>query len=232
MWHDFRIYYNMKKLILIAAVACGSLYTTSLNAQISVNINIGSQPVWGPVGYDHVEYYYIPDIDAYYYVPRHEYIYMDNNRWVTVTSLPPRYRTIDLYTVHKVVINEPSPWLHHERYHNQYIQYKGKHDQRVIRDSHEEKYWQNPGHPEHGKWKGNNGNHNGNNNPGHGNGNPHQNRPPAGPGNGNPHQNRPPMEHGNGNDHGHGNEGHGDQGHGNEGHGNGGHDKGGHGHGH
>lgn len=38
-------------------------------AQVSLNINIGSQPVWGPTGYDHVDYYYFPDIDAYYYVP-------------------------------------------------------------------------------------------------------------------------------------------------------------------
>ena len=38
-------------------------------AQINLHININQQPVWGPTGYDHVDYYYLPDINAYYNVP-------------------------------------------------------------------------------------------------------------------------------------------------------------------
>jgi hypothetical protein len=48
-------------------------------AQVRVNINIGSQPVWGPVGYDHVDYYYLPDIETYYYVPTRQFVYF--NKW-------------------------------------------------------------------------------------------------------------------------------------------------------
>ncbi|MBN8852451.1 MAG: hypothetical protein J0H07_11390 [Sphingobacteriales bacterium] len=40
-----------------------------------------------------------------------------------------------------------------------YSEYRGRHDQGPIRDSHEEKYWQIKGHPDHGKWKGNDRDH-------------------------------------------------------------------------
>ena len=43
----------MKKAFFIASLLLsGFLYETA-SAQITVNI--GSQPVWGPVGYDHVD---------------------------------------------------------------------------------------------------------------------------------------------------------------------------------
>ena len=43
------------------------------------------------VGYDHVEYYYIPDIQAYYYVPDHQFIYLNRGHWTFSRELPPRY---------------------------------------------------------------------------------------------------------------------------------------------
>ncbi len=51
-------------LVIIAAV----FMTSMLDAQIhiSFNINVDRQPVWGPTGYDYVEYYYLPDIEVYY----------------------------------------------------------------------------------------------------------------------------------------------------------------------
>ena len=58
------------------------------NAQIDVNINLGSQPVWGPTGYDYVEYYYLPDIDAYYNVPKQRYYYYEKGKWIYRSSLP------------------------------------------------------------------------------------------------------------------------------------------------
>jgi hypothetical protein len=57
----------------------GSMICTPASAQVRVNINIGSQPVWGPVGYDHVDYYYLPDIETYYYVPTRQFVYF--NKW-------------------------------------------------------------------------------------------------------------------------------------------------------
>ena len=100
----------MKKIILITAIFLGAIaITKNSNAQVKVgvNINIGSQPVWGPVGYDYVDYYYMPDIDAYYYVPNRQFVYLSNGRWIFATSLPVAYRHYDLYSGYKVVINEP-----------------------------------------------------------------------------------------------------------------------------
>lgn len=148
----------MQRIIIFITILFTGSISNYTHAQVNVSINIGVQPVWGPVGYDYAEYYYIPDIDAYYDVPNRNYVYYDNSRWVTMRSLPPRYQSIDLYSVHKVVINAPSPWTHHDQYRTQYSRYKGQRGQQVIRNSREEKYWANPEHPHHSKWKGNNGN--------------------------------------------------------------------------
>jgi hypothetical protein len=117
--------------------------------QFSLNFNIGSQPVWGPVGYDAVQYYYLPDIDSYYYVPQHLFYYNYGGRWISSSSLPPRYVNYNLYNGYKVVVNEREPWRNHETYRVKYASYKGRHDQRIIRDSRDSKYFVNKNHPEH-----------------------------------------------------------------------------------
>ena len=139
----------MKKLFLFAAVLMVSLFSiNNAKAQVSLNINIGSQPVWGPAGYNHVEYYYFPDIDAYYNVPSAQYIYSNGGRWVWVSSLPAQYRNFDLYRAYKVVINEPKPYLRNNIYVTKYSKYKnygGR--QGIIRDSRDTKYYIVKGHP-------------------------------------------------------------------------------------
>jgi len=115
----------MKRLFLFLLVATGSVISKPATAQVSVNINIGSQPTWGPVGYDYVEYYYLPDIGAYYYVPTRQFIYLNGSNWVYANSLPSRYRTYNLYSGYKVVINEPRPYLKHSTYKVRYAKYKG-----------------------------------------------------------------------------------------------------------
>ena len=164
----------MKKIIFVSTI----LFTlviltqkTQAQVRVGVNINIGSQPVWGPVGYDYAEYYYLPDIDAYYYVPRRQFIYLSNGRWIFSASLPVRYRNYDLYSGYKVVINEPRPYLHAGVYRTRYAPYRGRHDQIIIRNSDEPKYYVVKGHP---KYNGHdNGNHNGWKKNGKGNGKGH-----------------------------------------------------------
>jgi len=164
----------MKTKLLFAFMLCSFSSPCLLNAQIRLSVNIGSQPIWGPVGYDRVENYYMPEIESYYNVPSRKYTYMNNGRWVTSYNLPTRYVNYDLYRGYKVVINKPNPYLHFKDDRLKYISYSNKHDQQVIRDSREEKYYVNKNHPKHKEWKnkggkyGNNGN--GNNN-GKGNGN-------------------------------------------------------------
>ncbi len=159
----------MKKVILMTVLVMGGFFYNAVNAQLSLrlNANIGVQPAWGPVGYDHADYYYLPDIEAYYSVSRHQYIYMNNGRWAFSASLPARYRNYDLYHAHKVVINEPTPYLHHAVYRDKYASYRGKHDQVVIRDSHEPKYFESRYHPEHNKWKAGQGRDHHDNHDGH-----------------------------------------------------------------
>src|ERR1700748_2145409 len=124
----------MKKLFLAAAfiVCCLSAKVATAQVTFSLGVNIGNQPEWGPVGYDHADYYYMPDIDAYYDVNAHSYIYYNNNVWVHSGVLPPRYAGYDMYHGYKVVINHPAPWRNAGMYRAKYAQYRGRHDQNII----------------------------------------------------------------------------------------------------
>ena len=143
-----RIYFS----ILIAGILIA--FTAPVKAQVSfsVGINISSQPVWGPVGYDDVEYYYLPDIDAYYYVPQHLFFFQVGDRWISSSHLPGQYSNYDLYSGYKVVINEDKPYMHDQDYREKYSSYKNRHDQQPIRDSHDSKYFVIKNHPEHKTW--------------------------------------------------------------------------------
>ncbi|HXS36169.1 MAG TPA: hypothetical protein VN721_05675 [Flavipsychrobacter sp.] len=141
----------MKKLILLTVFLAGCILAKTSAQSITAVANIGMQPIWGPVGYDHVDYYYLPDIDIYYYVPQREYIYKTKKHWVTTSVLPSRYHDFDFYTAHKVVINEDKPYLNNSN-RTKYAQFKAQHDQLAIRDNHEQKYLENKDHPEHDRW--------------------------------------------------------------------------------
>jgi hypothetical protein len=184
----------MKKIILSAAILFSScLLFKSADAQLRINLglNIGSQPDWGPVGYDHADYYYIPDVDAYYDVPNHQYVYFENNVWVHRPSLPQRYANYDLYSGYKVVVNQRNPWLQHAAIRAKYSSFRGRRGQAIIRNSHDSRY--------RNHWNGGQGH----GNPGHGN-QGHDDHGHGGPGH---------DDHGHGgNDHGdHGDHGHGDR---------------------
>ena len=142
----------MKKLILLVVLCAVGLMSQPTFAQVSFRANISLQPLWGPVGYDHVEYYYLPDIEAYYYVPTHQFTYMENGNWVTRPYLSGRYRNYDLYGARKIVINEPRPYLRNSIYHSRYLSARGYTRPMMIRDSHDSRYWVINGHPDHAKY--------------------------------------------------------------------------------
>jgi len=127
----------------------------SASAQVSVNLNfnVDRQPIWGPSGYDRVEYYYLPDIEVYYNVPQRRFYYFERGRWIGASQLPSRYRGYDLYCSHKVVVNERTPYRNHVVYRDRYASFKGRHDQEPIRDSRDKKYFVNKNHPEHNNWQ-------------------------------------------------------------------------------
>jgi hypothetical protein len=132
----------MKRIgvVLLLITGC-SLATMQANAQVSVSVNIGTQPQWGPVGYDRADYYYLPDVEAYYYIPRKQFIYLDAGRWIFAASLPGRYHGYDLYGGYKVVINEPRPYDHFYDHRSRYARYRGWNGrQDCIRDYHRPRY--------------------------------------------------------------------------------------------
>ena len=140
----------MKKMILVMLVVAACFSDKPASAQVSVNINIGAQPVWGPVGYDYVDYYYMPDIETYYYVPTHQFIYLSGSRWIFATTLPVRYRSYNIYSGYKVVINEPRPYLHFATHKVKYAKYKGNNGRQVvIKNSNNPKYYVVKGHPKY-----------------------------------------------------------------------------------
>jgi hypothetical protein len=165
----------MKKIILpmlLSAIMLTAVHSASY-AQFSISVNIGTQPTWGPVGYDHADYYYLPDVESYYSVQTHQFIYLSNGRWIYAASLPGRYSNYDLYSGYKVVVNRPRPYLNFNQDRVQYGKFKGYHGrQSIIRDSRDEKYTRYRGGNPHGmppgqakKWD------NGENDRGHDNGN-------------------------------------------------------------
>lgn len=139
----------MKSSLLVLGLLVGTGLYQSSYAQVNVNINIGNQPVWGPTGYDYVNYYYLPDLDIYYNVPQQQWIYFDGGRWLTTTVLPSRYNNYDLYRMHKVVINDNQPYLRNAVYQKKYASFKGRYDQQAIRDSRDSKYYVINNHPMH-----------------------------------------------------------------------------------
>ena len=78
----------------------------TVQAQVQVSINLGAPPQWGPVGYTDVQYYYLPDVEAYYDVPSARFIYLDGGTWVHRKYLPRQYRGYDLYNGYKVVMTD------------------------------------------------------------------------------------------------------------------------------
>ncbi len=134
-------------------LSVGALNKTEAQVRLNVNVNIGSQPQWGPSGYDYVEYYYLPDIETYYYVPTRQFIYLSGGNWVFATSLPARYRSYNLYTGYKVVVNQPKAYIYYHSHKVKYAKYKGNHSQIIIKTNKGPKYKSHQGNG-HGRGRG------------------------------------------------------------------------------
>jgi len=148
----------MKKILLLSGFILGSILFQEASAQlrISIRANIGSQPVWGPSGYDRAEYYYLPEIDVFYNVSRRQYVYEQRGRWVFSASLPRQYRNYDLYSGYKVVVNDNRPYRNAGMYRTKYATYKNNHNQESIRNSKDSRYFKIREHPEHNNWQNRN----------------------------------------------------------------------------
>lgn len=94
--------------------------TTSATAQTQY-----TNPSWAPPQYAGVRYYYMPDIETYYDLTNHDFIYLDNGQWLFSSSLPPQYSSYDLYDAYFVALNSGvyQPWMHHQLYISNYPRY-------------------------------------------------------------------------------------------------------------
>jgi hypothetical protein len=104
-------------------IALMLLMSVFAHAQVSINVNIGTPPNWGPQGYDDSRYYYLPDIDTYYDVTQKQFIYDNNGRWIRENRLPSKYRQYDLYGGYKVVLNDyrgDAPYTYHTKHRSNY----------------------------------------------------------------------------------------------------------------
>ena len=148
--------------------------SNSINAQISVNVNLGLQPSWGPVGYSSVDYYYLPDIYTYYDVRNTQFIYLNNGVWIRSSYLPRQYRSYDLNRGYKVVLNDyhgSRPYSNYKNHKVKYYKgYKGSPQRSIGYKKEGHRDYDNYGNNGNNGNKGNNGHKEGKGNNGKGNG--------------------------------------------------------------
>lgn len=112
----------MKKFQLLL---CGLLLISlSATAQVSVNVNLGTPPVWAPTERVETQYYYLPDIDSYYDVPSARFIYIKNGKWFRSTSLPYRYKNYKLQGGNIVFLTDyrgNAPYSYHKNHKMKYV---------------------------------------------------------------------------------------------------------------
>jgi hypothetical protein len=115
------------KLVIVGLLL---FFAVSVQAQISVRVNLGVPPQWGPEGYSDVRYYYLPDVEAYYDVPSSMFIYYNGVSWIHRSSLPSRYRNYDLYNGYKIPMSDyrgRTPYSNFRQHKMQYARgYRGQ----------------------------------------------------------------------------------------------------------
>lgn len=115
----------MRKSVLFSAIAAAALFSTVANAQvISIGVQFGrpapvvvAPPPVRPVVYDN--FYYLPEVDAYYSVNENLYYYNNGYTWVPVTYIP-GYRSYDWRTSVRYQIHATRPYMNHNYYVTRY----------------------------------------------------------------------------------------------------------------
>jgi len=111
---------NYLKLIAFSVIL---LFSNILKSQVSVNVNIGTPPLWGPV-YVEERYYYLPDVEAYYDIETSMFIYFGDGVWLHRSHLPSRYSNYDLYNGYKVVMTGYHGNTPYNDFHLHKVKYK------------------------------------------------------------------------------------------------------------
>jgi hypothetical protein len=138
----------MKKLVILSAIAMSGLLYNKANAQISINFGVhipvhrvyvpAPRPVvveQAPVYDDENvqadyndngdDYYYLPEVEAYYSLSGNCYYYNDGSRWITCAYLPGAYRNYDWRTGVRYEVRGSRPYLRHDVYRSRWGGYAG-----------------------------------------------------------------------------------------------------------
>lgn len=153
----------MKPLKLIIAGIILLISANTMQAQVSVNVNLGQPPAWGPMGYSAVDYYYLPDIQSYYDIRNTQFIYFGGGKWNRSRNLPNQYRNYNLYNGYKVVLSDyrgSRPYNDFKNHKVKYYKgYKGKPQKSIgfNRNNNNKVFKNNAGSPKGNNVGGNKG---------------------------------------------------------------------------
>jgi hypothetical protein len=153
----------MKNLKLIT-LGMLLIVSSSIQSQVSINVSLGRAPSWGPVGYASVDYYYLPDVEAYYDIRSTQFIFFSRGKWIRSRYLPNQYRNYDLYNGYKVVLNDyhgSRPYAYFRNHKEQYYKgYKGRPQRSIGNRNDDHKKYENRKNNgnNHREEKGNRGN--------------------------------------------------------------------------
>lgn len=153
----------MKTLKLIATGIILFAAAATSQAQVSINLNIGTpavvvRPAWVPQNHVNVDFYYIPEIQSYYDVSAGLYVYLDNGNWCRTRYVPVRYRNYNLNHAHRIELrgyhgSRPYTYFnnHNVRYDNHYYnkryvesrRYDNRYDNRRYNNRYADNYRDN-----------------------------------------------------------------------------------------
>jgi hypothetical protein len=149
----------MKKLMVLSAIVAGGLISQSADAQggFHINLHFGTQPVYeAPARFYEEQYYYLPEVEAYYSVREQCYYYNKGYNWVSAAYLPGAYRDYDWEHARRFEINEARPYMHNDVYRSRYGGFEHRdwnnreqYDNRMYADREHDQY---RGHDDRGNY--------------------------------------------------------------------------------
>ncbi|MDB5133158.1 MAG: hypothetical protein JWR02_2907 [Mucilaginibacter sp.] len=127
----------MKKLTILSAIALSGLIYSTADAQIGIRLGLHfgtpvytrqrvvvQEPVYNEPAADVYnsgdDYYYLPDVDAYYSVSEQCYYYNDGDSWISAAYLPGVYRDYDWRSERRYEVRAPRPYMHDDVYRSRY----------------------------------------------------------------------------------------------------------------
>lgn len=127
----------MKKIAILSAIALSGLICKTADAQIAIRLGLHfgtpvythqrvvvQEPVYNePVAEAYNtgdDYYYLPDVDAYYSVSEQCYYYNDGESWISAAYLPGAYRDYDWRSERRYEVRAPRPYMHDDVYRSRY----------------------------------------------------------------------------------------------------------------